>query len=88
MTNPKWHTVLYVGMSCSLEGRVFDHKNKQVEGFTKKYNLTKLVYYEYCGDPYAAACREKQIKKWRREKKIILIESINPDWRDLADDLL
>lgn len=83
MTN-KTHTTLYTGVSGGLEGRVLQHKQKQVEGFTKKYNITKLVYYEefqYIND---AIAREKQIKGGSRKKKIGLIKSINPGWNDLS----
>ena len=76
--------VLYVGMTNNLERRLFEHKNKMVEGFTKKYNLNKLVYYELTNDVNSAIKREKEIKKWRREKKINLVESLNPTWEDLS----
>jgi putative endonuclease len=79
--------VIYVGMTNDLERRVWGHKNKTIEGFSKKYNLNKLVYYEYTNDINAAISREKEIKKWRREKKNKLIESINSEWKDLADKL-
>ena len=64
--------------------RIYEHKNKLVEGFTKKYSLTKLVYYEISEDVRSAIAREKQIKGWLRSKKIDLIESMNPEWRDLS----
>jgi putative endonuclease len=76
--------VMYVGMTNNLERRMFEHKNKLVEGFTKRYNLTKLVYYEHGNDVHAALAREKEIKKWRREKKNQLVTSINPEWKDLS----
>ncbi len=76
--------VLYVGMTNNLARRLYEHKNKLVEGFTKKYNLNKLVYYEYTNDVTSAIKREKEIKKWRREKKNLLIEKLNPDWDDLS----
>ncbi len=79
--------VLYVGMTNNLERRIYEHKNKLVEGFTKKYNLTKLVYFEYTSDVTAAIKREKEIKKWRREKKNKLVESTNPEWKDLSDNI-
>jgi len=79
--------VIYVGMTNDLERRIYEHKNKIFEGFSKKYNLNKLVYYEYTNDVNAAIQREKQIKKWRREKKNSLVESRNPEWKDLADEL-
>ena len=71
-------------MTNNLERRIYEHKNKLIDGFTKKYNLNKVVYYEYTNDVEAAIKREKEIKKWRREKKINLIESMNPDWVDLS----
>jgi putative endonuclease len=74
-------------MTNNLARRLYEHKNKLVQGFTKKYNLTKLVYYEYTNDVNAAITREKEIKGWRREKKNILIESINKEWRDLCDEV-
>jgi len=76
---------LYTGVTNNLERRVFEHKNRLVDGFTKKYNITKLVYFEETSDISAAIYREKQIKGWARQKKIALIESMNPDWRDLSE---
>ncbi len=76
---------LYVGVTNDLVKRVFEHKNKLIEGFTKKYNVTNLVYYEVAGDIKVAIQREKQIKGWLRKKKIALIETINPEWNDLSD---
>ena len=86
MTN-KWDTVLYTGVTNNLLKRVYEHKEKLVDGFTKKYNLTKLVYYEVCEDIENAISREKQIKGSLRQKKIQLIESINKEWRDLYTEL-
>jgi len=77
---------LYVGVTNDLQGRVYVHKNKINEGFTKKYNIAKLVYYEEFSDSYSAIMREKQIKGWLRKKKIALIKSMNPEWTDLAQD--
>ena len=77
---------LYVGVTNNLQRRVFEHKTKRIPGFTSKYNLTRLVYYEATRDVRAALAREKQIKAWRREKKLELIEAENPGWRDLSDD--
>jgi putative endonuclease len=77
--------VLYTGVSGNLPHRVFQHKNKLVRGFTSRYNLTRLVYYERFVYPDAAINREKEIKRWRRSKKIRLIESVNPHWHDLAE---
>jgi putative endonuclease len=76
---------LYIGMTNDLQRRVHEHKNKLVEGFTKKYNITKLVYFEETDDVSAALGREKQLKNWHRQWKINLIESVNKNWNDLAD---
>jgi len=76
--------VMYVGVTSNLERRVYEHKNKLVEGFTKKYNISKLVYFETTNDVMAAIEREKQIKKWRREKKNQLVIGVNPEWKDLS----
>ncbi|HYU20483.1 MAG TPA: GIY-YIG nuclease family protein [Chloroflexota bacterium] len=78
---------LYVGVTGDLERRIAQHKDGSVPGFTKKYNMTRLVYYESTDDVYAAIEREKQIKGWLRSKKIALIESVNPSWRDLSVEL-
>jgi len=77
------NTVLYTGVTSNLIKRVYEHKNKMVQGFTKKYNLHKLVYYEVFEDMLNAIIREKQIKGWLRSKKISLIEKANPNWIDL-----
>ncbi len=74
---------LYVGVTSDLKKRVWQHKEEFVDGFTKQYKIKKLVYFEMTEDVLSAIAREKQIKRWRREKKIALIESINPQWRDL-----
>ena len=76
---------LYTGVTNDLQHRVYEHKQKLVDGFTKKYNLTKLVYYESTDDVRSAIGREKQIKGWLRANKIALIESMNPQWGDLSD---
>jgi len=76
--------VMYVGVTSNLERRLYEHKNKLVEGFTKKYNVGKLVYFETTNDVMAAIEREKQIKKWRREKKNQLVMGMNPEWKDLS----
>ncbi|MEH2335800.1 GIY-YIG nuclease family protein [Nostoc sp.] len=86
MTN-NYDTVLYTGVTNNLQRRVYDHKEKIIEGFTKKYNITKLVYYEVFGDAYTAISREKQIKAGSRQKKIDLVNSINQEWKDLYDEL-
>ena len=82
-----FNKVLYIGVTSNLKNRVWQHKNKEVEGFTKKYNVDKLVYFEQTENVWSALEREKQLKKWRREKKIYLIEKENPNWRDLFDEL-
>jgi len=79
---------LYTGVTDNLERRVHEHKEKLIEGFTKRYNITKLVYYEETSDVQSAIKREKQIKGWLRRKKIALIEAMNPKWSDLSDDWL
>ena len=73
-------------MTNNLLKRVFEHKNKLLKGFTARYNITKLVYYEITSDVKSAIAREKQVKGWIRKKKIDLIETINPEWKDLSDD--
>jgi len=83
MTN-KGNSTLYTGVTGGLEGRVLQHKKKEVEGFTKRYNINKLVYYEEYQYIQDAISREKQIKAGSRIKKVNLIESINPDWKDLT----
>jgi len=85
MTNAPRSHVLYTGITGNLPRRVFQHKNKLVPGFTSRYNLTRLVYYECFVYPDAAIRREKEIKGWRRSKKILLIEWMNPHWHDLAE---
>jgi putative endonuclease len=77
---------LYVGVTNNLERRISEHKNSLIEGFTKKYKINRLLYYEETNDVIAAISREKQIKGWRRDKKIALIESANPEWQDLSED--
>jgi putative endonuclease len=80
--------VMYVGVTNDLERRMYEHKNKLVTGFTEKYNVQKLVYFEETGDVNAALAREKEIKRWRREKKNNLVLQTNPEWRDLGESLL
>jgi len=77
--------VLYIGVTNDLERRLFEHKQKLVPGFTSQYNVTRLVYFEDYGDIRDAIAREKQLKGWRREKKTVLIEAMNPQWRDLSE---
>lgn len=82
MTNKS--RTLYTGVTNDLERRVYEHKQKLVPGFTAKYNITRLVYFEATGDVEVAISCEKQIKGWLRRKKIALIESVNPEWEDLS----
>ena len=76
---------LYTGVTNDLERRVYQHKNKLVEGFTKRYNITGIVYFESTNDVTAAIAREKQIKGLRRNKKVELIKAMNPRWEDLSE---
>jgi putative endonuclease len=76
--------VMYIGVTNNLERRIYEHRNKLVDGFAKKYNVEKLVYFETASDVLAAIEREKQIKKWRREKKNQLVIEMNPEWKDLS----
>ncbi len=85
ITNKK-DGVLYVGVTNNLERRMFEHKNKLVVGFSKRYNLTKLVYFEVYPQVKDAILREKRLKKWKRDWKINLINEENPNWNDLASD--
>ncbi len=80
--------VLYVGVTNNLIRRIYEHKNKLIDGFTKKYNLYKLVYFEQINDVKSAINREKQLKGWIRKRKEELINSLNPDWEDLYDSLI
>jgi len=75
---------MYVGVTNDLKRRVYEHQNKLVKGFTEKYNVNKLVYYEQTNNVITALTREKEIKKWRREKKNTLVFSGNPEWNDLS----
>ena len=86
MTN-KSRVVLYTGITNSLEVRVWQHRNRTIDGFTKKYHIDRLVYYETYDDPRDAISREKEIKGWRRSKKNGLVETINPKWTDLSSML-
>jgi len=83
----KDNAVLYTGVTNNLQRRVFEHKEKLVEGFTKKYNIDKLVYYEVFTEIQYAITREKQIKGGSRKKKIDLVNSMNHEWRDLYEEL-
>lgn len=78
---------LYIGVTSNLQQRVWQHRNNAMPGFTRKYDVHLFVYYELHGDMYTAIEREKTLKKWHREWKINLIESVNPEWRDLWDEI-
>ena len=79
--------VMYIGVTNNLQRRLFEHKNKLVKGVTEKYNVSKLVYFEQTADVISALSREKEIKKWRREKKNDLVARVNPGWNDLSNAL-
>ncbi len=87
ITTNTHNTTLYTGVTGNLKKRIYEHKQKLVDGFTKRYNITKLVYFEIFDDPTNAIKREKQIKGGSRRKKIDLIENINPKWDDLYDNI-
>lgn len=84
----KFNGVLYIGVTNNLVRRIFEHKHKMVDGFSKKYNLTKLVYFEETSDVNSALKREKQLKNWHRDWKIKIINDINPGWKDLSVEML
>ena len=84
MTN----TTLYIGVTADLVKRVYEHKQKFVDGFSNRYNTSKLVYYEVYNDPYTAITREKQLKGLSRYKKDRLINNFNPEWKDLYQDII
>ncbi len=86
LTN-KMYGTFYVGMTSNLPKRIWEHKNKVVEGFSKKYDLDKLVYYEAHENAESAVKREKRLKKWDRKWKIELIQKQNPDWQDLFESI-
>ena len=86
MTNQR-NTVLYTGMTNDLRRRAYEHRTGRGGGFTSRYNVVKLVYYEETGDVNAAIAREKRIKGGSRQKKLDLIEAMNPEWRDLYEEL-
>ena len=85
MTNSK-NKVMYIGVTNNIQRRIYEHKNKTADGFTKKYNVNKLVFYETTNDARIAIEREKELKGWKREKKNALAESMNPEWKDLSLD--
>ena len=87
LTNRKRAT-LYIGMTTSLVRRIYEHRIGAVAGFTRQYGLKKLVYYELYEQIEAAALRERQLKAWKRQWKIDLIESMNPDWHDLYETII
>jgi len=87
MSNRK-NGVLYIGVTNNLIRRVFEHREHQAKGFTDKYNLTRIVYYEVASDITSAITREKQLKAWRRQWKIDLINKANPDWSDLYGGII
>jgi putative endonuclease len=82
-----WNTVLYTGVTSDLKTRVYQHREKLLPGFTNRYNVSKLVYYEAGSDAAGAITREKQIKAGSRQKKIELVNRMNPEWRDLYEEL-
>lgn len=86
LTNPT-NNVLYIGVTNNLVRRIYEHKQKMLEGFSSRYNLTKLVYYEQFDDIAKAIEREKVLKEWRRSWKEYLINKLNPEWRDLYDEI-
>ncbi|WP_440616346.1 GIY-YIG nuclease family protein [Cysteiniphilum sp. 6C5] len=83
----KKNGTLYVGVTNNLIRRIYEHRMLNIDGFTKRYKVHTLVYYELLADMYTAISREKQIKSWSRYKKISLIESVNPNWKDLYLDI-
>lgn len=83
----KKNGTLYVGVTSDLARRVFEHKHDLIEGFTKKYKVHMLVYYEHTNDISSAIEREKVIKRWKRQWKVNLIQRSNPDWKDLSSEL-
>jgi putative endonuclease len=84
----KRNGTLYIGITNDLARRVYEHKSGLIKGFTKKYSVNKLVYFESTSDVNAAILREKRLKKWKRQWKIELIEKLNPDWNDLSERLI
>ena len=84
----KRNGTLYIGVTNDLDRRLYEHKNNLVDGFTKRYSVHYLVYYEFVADVYVALQREKQLKRWTRKWKIELIEKTNPEWLDLAENFI
>jgi len=83
-----YHGTLYIGVTSNLPKRIYEHKNKCLSGFSEKYNLDKLMHYESFNDIQDAIAREKQLKKWKRDWKINLINEMNSEWADLYDSIL
>lgn len=81
------HRVLYTGVTSDLLKRLYQHQSKDIQGFTSRYHVNKLVYYEMADNPETAIVREKALKGWTRKKKIDLIQSVNPQWNDLSETL-
>ncbi len=81
------HSTFYIGVTSNLQKRIWEHKNKVIEGFTKKYNVNKLVYYEITNSIETAILREKQLKNWHRKWKLNLIKEFNPEMKDLSENL-
>ena len=79
-------SVLYIGVTSNLPHRLYEHRNHLADGFTKRYNVHKLVYFEQTNDVYSAISREKQLKRWNRSKKNALIAKMNPQWKDLSEE--
>ena len=77
------HHVMYIGVTNNLRRRLYEHKNGLIDGFTKKYRVHKLVYFESCGEVLDAIAREKQLKGWTRKRKNALVESVNPLWKEI-----
>ena len=84
----KKNGTLYIGVTNNLMRRIYEHKNGIIEGFTKKYNLNKLIYFDQTNDINSAILREKRLKKWNRTWKIQLIETLNPEWKDLSESFI
>lgn len=82
------NSVFYTGVTNDLIRRVYEHKEEIIKGFTQKYNVKKLIYFEHCEDIYSAIQREKIIKRWKRKYKMNAIEKINPEWKDLYYELI
>ena len=87
LTN-RTNAVMYIGVTSDLSRRIYEHKNKMIDGFTKKYNVHKLVYIEEYSDVNDAIAREKQLKRWVRSKKNALVETLNPNWDDWSDNIV